>query len=126
MNMATATNWFFTEYKALNERTKALVSASGDVTYTAKTGRVADDFQTDRFIRVTTGSTFDMAITVPDGVAYGQKLDVLFEVEGGTDTVDVTTTTGDNGTQLTAAGGYNRFEWHGSTIGWVLISSSAT
>lgn len=122
----SAFNWFETKRKAHDLRTVALVTASGEVTYTARTGRVADNFVHDRFIRVTTASTFDMTITVPDGTYYGQKLDVLLEVEGGTDTVDVTTTTGDDGTQLTAAGGYNRFEWHGSIIGWALISSSAT
>lgn len=108
------------------QRIKYFLTASGVVTYTAKTGRAADDFVIDRVIRVTTASTYDLAITLPDGVYYGQKLLVLFEVEGGTDTVDVTSTTGDNGTQLTAAGGYNRFEWHGSTIGWCLTDSSAT
>jgi hypothetical protein len=124
--MATAINWFETERKAHDHGTVALVTASGKVTYTARMGGSPDNFIQDRFIRVTTASTFDMTITVPDGTYYAQKLDVLLEVEGGTDTVDVTTTTGDNGTQLTAAGGYNRFEWHGSTIGWALISSSAT
>lgn len=123
----SAHNWFLTEKKAYVESgTKNLTTASGAITYTAKTGRVADSFKFDRFIRVTTTGTFDMTITVPDGVFYGQKLDVLFEVEASNETVDVTTTTGDNGTQLTAAGGYNRLEWHGSTIGWCLVSSSAT
>ena len=122
----SAFNWFTTENKALDLRTKNLATKSGVITYTAKTGRVADNFVVDRVIKVTTTSTFVMTITVPDGVACGQQLLVLFEVEGGTETVDVTTTTGDNGTQLTAAGGYNRFEWHGSTLGWCLIASSAT
>lgn len=123
----SANNWFLTEKKAHVETgTKQFTTASGKITYTAKTGRVADGFKFDRFIRVTTASTYSLTITVPDGVFYGQKLDVLFEVEGGTETVDVSTTTGDDGTQLTAAGGYNRFEWHGPTIGWCLVSSSAT
>lgn len=108
------------------QRVKHFTTASGKTTYTAKTGRAADDFIVDRVIRVTTSSTFNLTITVSDGVYYGQKLLVLFEVEGGTETVDVTTTTGDNGTQLSAVGGYNRFEWHGSTIGWCLTDSSAT
>lgn len=119
-------NFLAKENFGISSRVKQLTSADGVIIHTAKTGRADDDFVIDRVIRVTTTSTFDMAITVPDGVYYGQRLDVLFEVEGGTDTVDVTTTTGDNGTQLTAAGGYDRFEWFGSTIGWVLTDSSAT
>ena len=122
----SAFNWFNTQNKALDLRTKQLTSASGVVTYTAKTGRAADNFEVDRVIRVTTGSTFDMDITVPDGVAYAQRLLVIFEVEGGTDTVDVTTTTGDDATQMTAAGGYWEGEWHGSTLGWATINGSAT
>ncbi len=119
-------NWFDTQRKAYDLRTKSLLTASGKVTYTARTGRVADNFVFDRFIRVTTASTFDMTITVPDGRHYGQRLTVLFEVEGGTDTVDVTTTTGDDATQMTAAGGYSILEWHGDTIGWAQIDNSAT
>ncbi len=119
-------NHFYTRHEALKLRTKSLLTASGDVTYTAKTGRSTDDFIADRVIRVETASTFDMDITVPDGVAYGQRLLVIFEVEGGTDTLDVTTTTGDDATQMTAAGGYSEMEWHGSTLGWAQINSSAT
>ena len=119
-------NFFSTRNKALDLRTVALTTASGEITYTAKTGRPADTFINDRVIRVTTTSTYDMTITVPDGVAYGQRLLVIFEVEGGTDTVDVTTTTGDDATQMTAAGGYWEGEWHGSTLGWATINGSAT
>ena len=122
----SATNFFTTRRRALPLRTKSLLTASGEVTYTAKTGRSADGFIADRVIRVETASTFDMDITVPDGVAYGQRLLVIFEVEGGTDTVDVTTTTGDDATQMTAAGGYWEGEWHGSTLGWATINGSAT
>jgi len=119
-------NWFFTRNGALDLSTKQLTTASGNVTYTAKVGSSSDGFESDRVIRVTTASTFDMDITVPDGVAYGQRLLVIFEVEGGTDTVDVTTTTGDDATQMTAAGGYWEGEWHGSTLGWATINGSAT
>ena len=119
-------NWFTTENKALNLRTKNLATKSGNITYTAKTGRAADNFVVDRVIKVTTTSTFVMTITVPDGVAYGQQLLVLFEVEGNAETVDVATTTGDDATQMTAAGGYWLGMWHGSTLGWCTIASSAT
>jgi len=108
------------------QRVKQFTTADGSITYTAKTGRAADGFVIDRVIRVTTVSTYSLTITVPDGVYYGQRFDVLFEVEGGTETITTTTTTGDDGTSLTAAGGYNRFEWFGATIGWVLTDSSAT
>ena len=122
----SAFNWFETKRKAHDLRTVSFTTASGVITYTAKTGRVADNFVHDRFIRVTTTSTFSLTVTIPDGTYYGQKLDVLFEVEGGTETITCTPSTGDSGTSLTAAGGYNSYEWHGSTIGWALISSSAT
>jgi hypothetical protein len=122
----SAGNFFNTQARAYNLRTVNLTTASGAITYTAKTGRAADSRVFDAFIRVTTTATYNMTITVPDGVHYGQKLTVLFEVEGSAETVDVTCSTGDSGTQLTAAGGYNILEWHGSTLGWALISSSAT
>lgn len=109
-----------------SQRVKQFTTKSGSITYTAKTGRAADDFVVDRVIRVTTGATFNLTITVPDGTYYGQTLLVLFEVEGSAETVNVTTTTGDDGTQLTAAGGYDVLVWHGSTLGWCLIASSAT
>lgn len=119
-------NWFNTEAKAYDLRTKQFTTASGEITYTAKTGRTADNFQIDRVIRVTTASTYSLTITVPDGVFYGQQLLIIFEVMGGTETITTTPTTGDSGTSLTAAGGYNMLMWHGSTLGWALIASSAT
>ena len=109
-----------------SQRVKQFTTKSGLITYTAKTGRAADDFVIDRVIRVTTAATFSLTVTVPDGVFYDQRLLVIFEVEGSEETVDVTTTTGDDGTQLTAAGGYNEFVWMGSTLGWTLVNSSAT
>jgi len=122
----SANNWFVTEKRAHAQRTKQFTTSDGVITYTAKTGRNADSLNLDRVIRVTTGSTYSLTITVPDGVYYGQRLLVLFEVEGGTETVDVSTTTGDDATQMTAAGGYWNGEWHGATIGWATISGSAT
>ena len=122
----SAGNFLYTEARAYKQGTVALTTSASVITYTAKTGRDEDAFMIDRVIRVTTASTYSMTITVPDGIAYDQALTVIFEVEGGTETVDVTTTTGDDGTQLTAAGGYNEFRWHGSTLGWCLINSSAT
>lgn len=119
-------NWFFTQHGALDQHTKHFTTSDGNVTYTARTGRSVDNFEVDRVLRVTTGDGYNLAISLPDGVSYGQQFLVLFEVEGGTDTVDITPTTGDSGTQLTAAGGYNHFEWHGSTLGWALVDSSAT
>ena len=124
--MGSPQNWSLTQKKAADLTTKHFTTSSGVTTYTAKTGRVADGFQFDNVIRVTTASTYSLTITVPDGVFYGQQLFVLFEVEGGTETVDVTTTTGDDATQMTAAGGYWLGIWCGSTIGWATLDSSAT
>lgn len=122
----SATNLALTKKKAASFTTVQLTTASGNITYTARTGRPADGFQFDDFIRVTTTATYVMTITVPDGTYYGQQLHVLFEVEASAETVDVTTTTGDDATQMTAAGGYWIGEWHGSTIGWATIAGSAT
>ena len=123
----SAFNFFSTKHKALNLRTVDLTTADGEITYTAKTGRAADNFITDAVIRVTTTSTFSMTITLPDGVAPGQQLLVILVVEGGTETVDVSTTTGDDSTQLTAAGGWTIMQWSGnSTIGWLELAKSAT
>jgi hypothetical protein len=124
--MASAGNWFETQRKAYDLRTKALTTSSTVTTYTAKVGGASDGFVVDRVIRVTTTSGNSMTITVPDGKFYGQRLLVIFEVEGNNENVDATTTTGDNATQMTAAGGYSDLVWQGSTLGWVELSSEAT
>ncbi len=124
--MANPGNWFETERKAYNLRRVDLTTSSTTTTYTAKVGRPADDFIHDRFITVTSTSGNSMTITVPNGVYYGQRLTVLFAVEANAETVDVTTTTGDDATQMTAAGGYSTLEWHGSTLGWAQVLNSAT
>lgn len=124
--MANAGNWFETRRKAHDLRRVDLTTSSTVTTYTAKTGGASNDFIEDRFITVTTTNGNSMTITVPDGTYYGQRLTVLFEVEANAETVDVSTTTGDDATQMTGAGGYSNLEWHGSTIGWAQISNSAT
>lgn len=108
------------------QRVKQLTTASGVTTYTAKTGRAADDFVIDRVIRVTTGSTYSLIITLPNGVYYGQQLLVIFEVEGGTETIKVDVDTGDDSTSLSAAGAWSIMQWAGSTIGWLELAASAT
>ena len=122
----SAGNWFYNEQRAFNLRTKELTTADGDITYTARTGRAADSFITDRVIVVTTTATYNMTITLPDGVYYGQRCLVIFEVEASNETVDVSTTTGDDATQMTAAGGYSDLMWMGETLGWVELSNEAT
>jgi hypothetical protein len=124
--MASAGNWFSEEGRAYNLRTKQLTSADGVTTYTAKTGRPADDFVIDRVIRVTTTADYSMTITLPDGVYYGQECLVILEVLGDDETLDITTTTGDDATQMTAAGGYSNLMWMGSTLGWVEMDNEAT
>jgi len=125
----SAFNWFETERKAFNLRTKDLTTGSGNITYTARTGRVVDNFVIDRVIKVTPTDGYNMTITLPDGVYYGQECLVIFEKEasGSTDeTVDVTASTGDSATQLTAAGGYSLLIWLGSTLGWAELAVEAT
>ena len=108
------------------QRVKALTTSTAVVTYTAKSGRAADDFVIDRVIRVNGTSGSAMTITLPDGVYYGQRCLVILEVYAATSTVDVSTTTGDDATQMTAAGGYSDLVWMGSTLGWVELSNEAT
>lgn len=122
----SALNFFDTEKKAVDLRTVNLTTGSGKITYTARTGRVADNFIADRVINVTTTSTYSMTITVPDGVYMGQLLLVSFVTEAGTETVDVTTTTGSDATQMTDDGGYSLLMWINSVVGWVVVSYSAT
>ena len=104
---------------------KNLTTASGTTTYTAKTGQDSDGFVIDRVIRVTTTEGNNMTITLPNGVYYGQTILVIFEAEGSAETVDVTASTGDSATQMTAAGGFHYAIWSGSTIGWSKIAGDA-
>lgn len=110
----------------VTQRVKHFTTSDGNITYTAKTGRAADGFVIDRVIRVTTGSTFSLTITLPDGIYYGQQLLVIFEVEGGTETIKVDVDTGDDSSTLTAAGAWSIMQWAGSTIGWLELAKSTT
>lgn len=109
-----------------SQRVKHFTTSDGNITYTAKTGRAADDFVIDRVIRVTTTADYALTITLPDGVYYGQRCLVILETLGDDEAVDVSTTTGDDATQMTAAGGYSDLVWMGSTLGWVELSNEAT
>lgn len=127
----SAFNHFDTRRKAFDMRTKLLTTSTTNTTYTAKTGTVVTtgkptDYTIDRVIRVDGTSGSAMTITVPDGRHYDQRLKVILEVYAATSTVDVTTDTGDDATQMTAAGGYSELAWHGSTLGWAQINNSAT
>ena len=107
------------------QRVKQLTTSAAVTTYTAKVGRPADDFITDRFIRVTTTDGNSMTITLPNGIYFGQQIHVLFEVVVGTETVSVANAAaGAIATPMTNAGGYSILEWTGSTIGWVEISNA--
>jgi hypothetical protein len=121
-----AENFLAREDFGKDQRVKQLTTASGNVTYTAKVGKDSDNFIHDRVIRVTSTSGNSMTITVPDGYYYGQEILVIFEAEANDETVDVSTTTGDDATQMTAAGGYWNGQWHGSTLGWITRDGSAT
>lgn len=122
----SAGNWFMTEKRAFELRKKELTTSATVTTYTAKTGRPADNFMVDRVITVDTTSESGMTITLPNGTYYGQKCLVILEVLGGSATVDVSTTTGDDATQMTAAGGYSELQWQGATLGWVELNNEAT
>jgi hypothetical protein len=122
----SAANFFNTEKRAVELRTVDLTTSSSLTTYTAKTGRVTDNFVMDRVINVTTTSGNSMTITVPDGVYPGQLLLVSFVTEGSAETVDVSTTTGDDATQMTDDGGYWLGIWTDSVNGWATLKYSAT
>jgi len=124
--MANAGNWFETKRKAYKLRTKAITTASGNITYTAKVGSASDNFIVDAVIQITTTSTYSMTITVPDGVYAGQELLIVFVAEGGTETITTTTTTGDDGSSLTAASDYTKLLWIDDTNGWVVEAEAAT
>jgi len=124
--MASAGNFFETERKAFDLRTKSLTTSATTITYTARVGGASDDFIVDRVIRVTTTAGNSMTITLPDGKFYGQRVLVIFEVEGSNESVDVTATTGDSATQMTAAGGYSDLVYLGDTLGWAELSNEAT
>ncbi len=124
--MASSGNWFETQRKAYKLRTRELTTSTGNITYTAKVGSASDNFIVDAVIQVTTTSTFSMTITVPNGVYPGQELLVVFVAEGGTETVATSTTLGDNGTSLTAAGGWTKMLWIDGTNGWIEMAKSAT
>lgn len=121
--MASAGNWFETERKAYKMRTKAITTSSGNITYTAKTGRAADDFIVDAVIQVTTTSTFSMTISVPDGVYAGQQLLIVFVSEGNAETVSTSVTTGDDIVARDATGEWSILLWIDDTNGWVLMAS---
>jgi hypothetical protein len=111
---------------AVSFTTKLLTTSSTNTTYTAKTGRTTDGFLFDIVVRVNTTSESSMTITLPDGVYYGQTFTAIMETLGGSAKVDVSTTSGDDATQMSAAGGYSVLMWHGSTLGWAQIMNSAT
>lgn len=116
--MASGGNWFETRRKAYNLRTVELTTSSTVTTYTAKTGRATDGFVTDAVILVTTTEGNNMTITVPDGTYAGQQLMIAMVAEGSAETVDASTTTGDDLTQLTGAGAWGILIWRDDTNGW--------
>lgn len=123
----SAFNWFLTKKKAYDLRTKVLTTSATNVTYTARTGRVADNFVVDAVIQVITTSGNDMAITVKNGVYAGQTLLIECTTNGGTtDNITITTDTGDNGTTITGVSGYSMLLWIDDTNGWVQMANSAT
>ena len=108
------------------QRVKQFTTGSGAITYTAKTGRAADDFVIDRVLRVTSTADYALTITLPNGVYYGQLLTVVFEVLGDNETIDIDVDTGTDSTQLDAAGEWTVMQYLGGTIGWKELATNAT
>ncbi len=117
----SAGNFFNTEQRAFNLRTKVLTNES---TYTMKMGSASDDFIVDRVVEVvTTAAGNNLTITVPDGVYPGQRLLIILKTLGDDETVTVTTTSGDD-VAMSAAGDFVSMEWIDSTVsGWQTVHS---
>ena len=122
--MASAGNFFETERKAFDLRTKSIASTAAASTYTARVGGASDNFIVDRVIRMDTSLGGTMTVTLPNGKYYGQRCLVILEVFSGNGAV--TTPTGDEATSMTGAGGYSDMVWMGDTLGWVELNNEAT
>jgi len=124
----SAGNYFETKRAAHSLRTVDITTSSTLTSYTVRTGGTTYNFIQDRVINVTTTSTNDLALTVPNGTYAGQRLTVNYVAEGDNASVTFASITSDGGaTDLTAATGYTILEWtHASTGGWVELSASAT
>lgn len=121
--MANPGNWFETERKANELRTKTLTN---EATYTVKIGGPSYDFVVHRIINVVTvADGNDLTITVPDGLYQGQKITIALKTLGDNETVTITTTTGSDYT-LDAAGEYVILEWADATAGWVYLSKNSS
>ena len=114
----SAGNFFETERKAFKLREKEITTSASLTTYTARVGGASDNFIVDRVILVTTTAGNNLTITIPDGKYAGQQIMVSFVAEGNAETVDTSTTTGDDGTQLAAAGSWTILVWRDDTNGW--------
>ena len=124
--MASAGNWFETKRKAVGKRTVNITTSATVGTYTVRTGGTTYNFIEDNVINVTTTSTYDLAVTVPNGTYAGQRLIVNYVTEGDNASVTFTIAAG-SATDLTASTGYTILEWtHASTGGWVELAASAT
>lgn len=122
----SAFNWFSTRKKAVDLRTKSITTSSTVGTYTVRVGRVVDNFVVDRVINVSTTSTYDLAITIPNGLYSGQRLNINYIAEASNASVTFASITG-SATDLTAAEGWTILEWtHASTGGWREIAAEAT
>lgn len=123
----SAFNWFTTQDKAFDLRTKSITTSSTVTTYTIRVGGTSDNFEVDRVINVTTTAGNDITITVPDGLYTGQQVSIQFVTDGGTSTITVAATTGSGGdSTMVDAGMYMILEWTNSTTGWVAIKESVT
>lgn len=122
--MSTAGNFFEVERKAFDLRTKSIASTAAASTYTARVGGASDNFIVDRVIVMDTSLGGTMTVTLPNGKYYGQRCLIILEVYAGNGAV--TGTKGDNGSGMTAAGGYSDMVWTGDTLGWVELSNETT
>lgn len=115
----SAGNFFETERKAFDLRTKAITTSASVITYTARVGGASDNFIVDRVIQITTTSGNSMVVTVPNGKYPGQQLLIVFVTEGNAETVTTSVSTGNNITQRDATGEWSILMWIDDTNGWV-------
>jgi len=115
----SAFNWFNTEHRAFDLRTKVVNAA-----YTVRVGTVANNFVVDRVINIVDPAA-DFTLTVPNGLYPGQQLMINLVSNGNSKTVTIDGNAAQDSTMATA-GQYQISEWTNSTTGWVVLKESVT
>ena len=93
-------------------------------TYTVRTGTPAYNGLFDNPVIVSDPAAA-ITLTIPDGDYVGQELMIVFESNGSSQTLTVTTTTGTDYSSSTA-GQWTLIRWTGATSGWLKVAGTFT